>query len=430
MLILQIVCFICLVLSLFVSGYFAVLTVMSLLPRRRATPRPLGSRLQRSFAIVIPAHNEEGSIARTLRSCFALDYPRDLYEVFVVADNCTDGTVAIAAEFAVTCLQRRDAGRQGKGHALEWAFERILRQGHDAVIVLDADCTIQPDALTIFDRYLEKGEQILQAKVVASNPDDSPTSLALAVANLLENDQFYAPKDRLGWAVFLRGTGMVFARDVLLAHPFRARSRVEDKEYTLRLIRAGLTIRFLSEVHIWSAFPIDHDQLYAQRERWTAGTFHFSKRLSLRLIAHGLIRRRPRMADAGWTLLADSRPLLFLQLLMTILLAIACCWVAPGNGSHYLLGGAALATLLDCAYWGIGVIRLGISPRRLALLCSIPVLVIRLVVIFLKGVVKPHSGEWLSRNGCKATATRLVAKVPVRFTPNLSASIETRAERE
>lgn len=405
MLILQIIGFVCVVLALFISGYFTVLTVVSLLPRRAPPSPPKGQVGQRSFAIIIPAHNEEQSISRTLESCLALAYPHDKYAVFVIADNCTDDTAAMAAEYAVPCLERYDRERLGKGHALEWAFERILPLGHDAVMVLDADCTIEPDALTMFDRRLEQGEQVLQAKVVASNPDDSPTSLALAVANLLENDQFYAPKDRLGWAVFLRGTGMVFAREVLQSHPFQARSRVEDKEYTLRLLRAGLRIRFLSEVRVWSAFPVDHGQLHAQRERWIAGTFHFGKQLSLRWIARGLLRRRFRLADAGWTLLADSRPLVFLQLLMTLLLAILCCGITPGKEANLLLGGAVLATLLDCAYWGVGALRLGLSPRRLALLCSIPVLAIRLVVIFLRGVVKPHSGAWIGRNDRNGTGT-------------------------
>ncbi len=410
MLFVQILAFLCLALALGFSGYFALLAVVSLLPRRKTPLECSRQAPRRSFAIVVPAHNEENTLARTLESCFALDYPRELFDVFVIADNCCDRTAMVAAEFQTTCLERTDCEKLGKGHALEWAFERILPRGHDAVIVLDADCILEPGALTVFARYLEQGEQVLQAKVVASNPDESATSLALAVANLLENDQFYEPKDRLGWAVFLRGTGMVFTREVFQTHPFRARSRVEDKEYTLRLLRSGMTIRFISEVRVWSAFPVDHDQLKAQRERWTAGTFHFGKRLSVRLIAHGFLRRRYRMADAGWTLLVDIRPLIFIQLMLTIVLALACWLAAPGIASNLLLGGVALAVGLHASYWAVGALRLGVTTRRLALLCSIPFLAVRLVVIFVKGVIKPHTGAWISRDSRTIKTLKLARK--------------------
>ena len=63
------------------------------LQRERQGPR---------FLIVIPAQNEQANILETVRSCLAVDYPRELFDVLVIADNCTDGTALLA----------RDAGAQ------------------------------------------------------------------------------------------------------------------------------------------------------------------------------------------------------------------------------------------------------------------------------------------------------------------------------
>src|SRR5262249_48186665 len=164
----------------------------------------------------------------------------------------------------------------------------------------------------------------------------------------------------------------------------------EDKEYTIRLLRAGLAVRFVCEVGVWTAFPADHDQLRVQRERWTTGTFRFGKRVSLRLIAEGMLRRQFRRADARWTILGDIPPLILLQLVVTLGLALACGLAAPGAFSGWLLAGSALAAILHGAYWGLGAIRLGITPRRIALLRLFPVLAIRLVVIFVRGMMTPR----------------------------------------
>lgn len=221
-----------------------------------------------TFAILIPAHNEENSISATLQSCGELNYPKEKYKVFVIADNCTDRTADIVRQNGATCFERFDEEKKGKGFALEWGFKQILPEGYDALVVLDADCQLANHALRIFDNYLKKGEKVLQANDAASNPDSNAMSYAVAIGNLIENRLFYAPKSKLGLAVFLRGTGMVFRREILEKHPWNTHSVVEDVEYTLRLIKNGIKVNFVNEVKVSSEFPATKDQLRVQRERW------------------------------------------------------------------------------------------------------------------------------------------------------------------
>ena len=291
--------------SLFIAGligfYHLILLLTALFMPRRCLPHVKNPGAL-SFAIVIPAHNEEKTIVPTLRSCAELDYPKDKYAVYVVADNCTDLTAKAAAACDAICLERTDPERQGKGYALEFAFPKVLSAGHDAVIVLDADCHIDRHALRVFSTRLNAGDRVLQVNDAVANPEDSSISYVLAVANVLENELFQAPKDALGLTVAPVGCGMVFHRDVLLQYPWRSQALCEDTEYSLLLERHGINIRFVPEVRVDSDFPVHREQFIIQRRRWIKGGVTLGWTHGLKLMWEGIWTRRWRLIDAGFML--------------------------------------------------------------------------------------------------------------------------------
>ena len=131
---------------LFIIAYLSFLAVVSVWPRRKAR---IPSTPRTTFALIVPAHNESSVIRRTLSSIQEQDYPRRLFRLFVVADNCTDDTAAIARGAGAECLERSDREKRGKGWALLWAFER-LTEGNvqpDAYVIIDADTIAAPDFL-------------------------------------------------------------------------------------------------------------------------------------------------------------------------------------------------------------------------------------------------------------------------------------------
>lgn len=102
------------------------------------------------FAVVSCARNEEAVIGQLLDSLQNQRYPRECFDLFVIADNCTDDTAAVARKHGAIVLERQDKGHIGKGYALRWAFERIIgRWGdrYDAVVLFDADNLADPDFL-------------------------------------------------------------------------------------------------------------------------------------------------------------------------------------------------------------------------------------------------------------------------------------------
>lgn len=390
---LQLLCLLFLVPAALTCIYYAGLAVYALTAAQPKKPDSPGTPVT-TFAIVIPAHNEEESLVNTLESCAGLHYPADKFKVFVIADNCTDHTAEVAVSLGAECYERKDEHRRGKGYALEFAYRRILPQGYDAIVVIDADCLLDSHALRSFDGYLQAGDSVLQANDMASNPDDSVMAYALGVGNHIENNLFYAPKSRLGLAVFLRGTGMVLKRGVLEKYPWRAHSIVEDVEYTLRLFHGAIPVRFIPEVSVASAFPVHNDQLMVQRTRWADGNLSFGRTHAPKLLLEGMVQRRLLLADAGWTFLVLSRPLVLLQLGMALLFGALCSLIVPGPFSTALLAAGLSVAFIQGLYFASGIVLLGLTWHRVGLLFGVPRVIFRLVLISWRGMFGIHDGLW------------------------------------
>jgi 1,2-diacylglycerol 3-beta-glucosyltransferase len=382
--------------SLVVTGliclYHIFFALIALITWSRV-PRP-SEECRHSFAIVIPAHNEEGAIEHTLSSCAELDYPPDKYRVYVIADNCTDQTAAIASQHASTCLVREDAQKRGKGYALEWAFPKILAEDIDAVVVLDADCRIDANALRVFDRCLIAGDQVIQSNVLASNPDDSPISCVLALATVIVNCLFYTPKSFLGLPVILIGTGMVFHRNILERNPWHAHSLCEDTEYALQMHAQRIPIHFLSHVRVVSDFPANGRQFTIQRRRWIAGGLGLGWTKGIKLIWIGLTSGKARVADAGFTSLVVSRPLVITQLIFSGILVFLCAWTIPTPASEILRTIFWTIIGLYIFYVLLGMYFLGLTVRRAFLLLGSPVVILRYLVLTLTTTLLSRPRTW------------------------------------
>ena len=100
-----------------------------------------------TVTVLIPAHNEEGSIAATIASLLSQSHQPE--RVIVVADNCTDATVSIARRSGVEVFESV-GNTHKKAGALNQALKRILpQQGeNDVVMVMDADTVLDQGFLS------------------------------------------------------------------------------------------------------------------------------------------------------------------------------------------------------------------------------------------------------------------------------------------
>lgn len=283
-------------------AYWVILLVNHLLSSvRPMAPGPLATR----FAIIIPAHNEELLLGRLLQSARNQDYPRDLFDIIVVADNCTDRTAAIARSQDAKVLERVDESNRGKGYAIQWALESIDADKYGAVLIVDADCAISANSLRCLDATLQEWKAI-QCYNGVGNPDDSWFTRLLDVSRTINNTIYSPAKQRLGLSCELTGTGMCFAIGLLKTHGWDAFTVGEDWEYYAKLVHKGETVGFEPDAKVYHEESSSLKQATSQRMRWSSGRFAVAWRYGFRLLATGVIERNLIKFDAGLSLVLPN----------------------------------------------------------------------------------------------------------------------------
>jgi 1,2-diacylglycerol 3-beta-glucosyltransferase len=324
-------------------------TLAGLFPRRRrGRPHP-----STTFAVLVPAHDEEAGLPATLRSLAAQDYPPELVRVVVVADNCTDDTAGVARRAGAECLVRDDATRRGKGYAVAFGLDHVLGGSPDVVVVLDADCELHRSALRELAAVFAAGADVVQCVVRSRNADAGPSGLVAAVGSAVD-EAVAAGWDRLGRSVRLRGTGMAFRSPVLRAVPWTAFGLAEDAEYAATLRAAGVRVRHCDGAVVLCDAPERLADLCRQRRRWRAAGVLGSKPLGLAVIALGAAAGTAR----GFT------PWAILLVLLTAAVYLRAVWAV------------------------------GLSWRRLRSLLHSPAVVGRLAWLALAGLFRHQPTAW------------------------------------
>lgn len=281
-----------------IVGYLLLLTVAALFARRETQARPGGATSR--FVILIPAHNEEQLLPQTLANLRQLDYPRELFAIHVVADNCSDRTAALAREGGAVAHERFNSELRGKGYALEWLLQRLWDSGepHDAVLILDADSVVSPNFLRVMDARLARGERVIQGFYTVRQPEGAWSVGLRAVALIVLH--YLRPQGRmvLGGSTGLKGNGMVFAADILRKHRWSA-SLTEDIEYHMELILAGERAMFAPDAVIWAEMPDSLRAAQSQNERWEKGRMEMIQRFVPRLLGQAVRRRSFLLFDAA-----------------------------------------------------------------------------------------------------------------------------------
>lgn len=260
------------------GSWWTILAALAL-PAPRASR--LASRTSRTV-VVIPAHNEESNLPRTLTSLAASD-PRPL-EVLVVADNCTDDTAGVAAQMGATVLVRDDAGHRGKPYALDFALAELRTRSRQptAVVFVDADTEVAADCLGWLERRLESGAQVVQAYYQAA-PGPSDLSRLRRLALSLVHWARPLGAARLGLGATLKGNGMAFRWDVI-ADGIGGYGVTEDAAMTLDLARRGIAVAFEPHARVLGLMASDYAAARTQDERWEGGRAGlFSKSIKLAL---------------------------------------------------------------------------------------------------------------------------------------------------
>ncbi len=376
------------VIILLLMAYLFFLAAAARLPARALPEHP---PLQR-FAVIIPARNEAATIGATLRGLSGLDYPEELREIIVIADNCRDKTAEIAREQGALCLQRHDPARQGKGFALGWAFPHLLaRGGHDAYLVIDADTRLAPDYLRIMNRYLAGGEEAIQGYSQVRHPQRSIMESLAFLGFALNRNLRYRGRSRLGWSANLLGTGMCFSRGLLERLGWNTTTLVEDIEYTMFLLVNGKRVIFAPEARLEVELHPGVGKSGGQRRRWDMGKFEVRNRYVALLLRAAWTRRDPRCFDAALELLLPPFSIFVLLVLVAAGLFFLLDYHGPSLGSFFW--AAAVAGLAGYIFIGLISARAPAAVYR-ALVYAPFFLFWRLWILAGQALGKRGRGQW------------------------------------
>ncbi len=380
--------------------YLCVVAVAAMFAHHRlAARRTVASRSGASpasrptFAILVPAHDEEIVLGALLQSLAELAYPRDRFAVHVVADNCTDRTARIArATGWVNVHERSDASKRGKGYALDWLLRQLDAEHatYDAYVVLDADSVVEPTFLDAFAEQLAGGALALQAHNTVLNASESPSTVIRWIALTLMNYVRPLGRNALHASSTLTGNGMCLTRELLARHPWRAYGLAEDYQYYLSVIADGVRVRFVPQAVVRSHMPPTFDEMRTQDVRWetadpTAGSWHSARHL----IAAGVKHRDLARIEAVAELLAPPLSLMVAACALSLLLSAAL--LSPLN-----LLAAALLWFEVAIYVGsaLYVLRPSGSVYR-ALLFAPAFMVWKLWVYLFLRKRKAHTNAWV-----------------------------------
>lgn len=281
--------------------YFFVISLFGFFRRYSDDLLPPASR----FAIVVAAYNEERVIGELIRNLRDLDYPKELYDVYVVADNCTDSTAAIAAENGATVIERFNQVDKGKGYALEYAFNNIFDRGipYDAVCVFDADNLVAKNFLSIMNGHLLKGEKIIQGFLDTKNAHDTWITKSIYISYILTNRFWQLSKYNLGFTCALGGTGMCLSVEMLKRYGWGMTSLTEDLEFQTKALLNNIKVSWAHDAKVYDEKPLSLMQSWRQRRRWMQGHTNVAGRYAGKLFLEGIRTRNFAMIDGAMYLI-------------------------------------------------------------------------------------------------------------------------------
>lgn len=227
------------------------------------------------YAVLIAARNEAAVIGGLLDSLRQQTYDPTLLTVFVVADNCTDGTADIARRRGAVVYERFNHINVGKGYALDFLTQHIKADypdGFDGYFVFDADNVLSPDYIERMNAVFSGGYEIVTSYRNSKNFGGNWISAGYALWFLRESRYLNGARTRLGSSAAVGGTGFLFSQRILNeSHGWRFYLLTEDIEFSVYHILRGEKIAICESAVLYDEQPTDFRQSCRQRLRWAKG---------------------------------------------------------------------------------------------------------------------------------------------------------------
>ena len=310
------------------QGFYLVVGLLL----RRHKDRHEPSRLHR-FAVVVSARNEEQVIGELLDSLRKQNYPQELLDLYVVADNCTDDTAGAARKAGAFVYERRDPIHKGKGYAMDYLFRQLKEEGkdcYDGYFVFDADNLVDPNFVREMNRTFDKGYDAVTCYRNSKNFGDNWISAGYSIWFLREARFLNFPRTLLGTNCHVSGTGFLVSAKVIEENggwPFHLLT--EDIQFSVDCAIRGKRIGYCDSAVIYDEQPVTFRQSWDQRLRWSKGFYQVDRGYTVPLLK-GMLRPG-RLGTSCYDMFVTVAPGMLLTLAMILFNAVvlAACLTQP-----------------------------------------------------------------------------------------------------
>lgn len=360
------------VVSFVVSGLYAYLAfnvlyqlsfaLLGRFARQLKTPTPT-HRLTR-FAVLIPSYRDDSVIVQTAADALRQTYPRDFYDVIVIADSLQPGTLAQLAALPIRVISVQFE-KSTKAKALNVAMQQLPDGYYDAALVLDADNLMAPDALDRLNCWLQAGYRAVQGHRIAKN-SETPIAYLDAISEEINNHLFRQGPRTVGLSSALIGSGAAidYALFKEIMQPIDAVGGF-DREVEYQLLGRRIRIAYAKDAYIIDEKVRQTGVFYNQRRRWLAAQWTYTVRYFLPGMRELLRGNIDYVNKTGQSLLL---PRVLLLGLLTGLAGLSLLMpMPPGPGAWLVLFGGFVLTML------LAFPRAYYTPKLLMSILHVPV---------------------------------------------------------
>jgi len=288
------------------------------------------------FAAVICARNEQNVIGDLVSSLKQQNYPKELFDVYVLADNCTDNTAAVARKAGAICYERFNRIEVGKGYALDYFFKLIGadkdNSGYDGYIIFDADNIVDKNFVMEMNKVYDKGYKVSTCYRNSKNFGEGWIATSYGIWFLRESRFLNASRMKLGTTCHVGGTGFMIADEVVKQNggwPFNLLT--EDIQFSADCTAKGIKIGYCDKAVIYDEQPTTLKQSWNQRMRWSKGFYQVDKGYCAKLF-RGIFKNKKGKFGCYDILMTIAPGMLFTVLVALFnLLILAGCLTQPAH---------------------------------------------------------------------------------------------------
>lgn len=229
------------------------------------------------YACIICARNEESVIAQLIESIKKQDYPSDLIDIFVVADNCTDNTAEVAKKAGAIVYERNDLDKRGKSYALQFIFDIIHSQYTDqdykGYFYFDADNLLSRNYISEMNKAVNAGEKIINSHRAPKNYENW-LSAGTGLMFLQQCRFVHHSRAKLNTSTYIAGTGFYTDAEIIKEQggwPYT--SLTEDIEFSHAKVLEGYKIAYCDSAIFYDDQAYTVRDTINQRARWVKGGY-------------------------------------------------------------------------------------------------------------------------------------------------------------